>query len=253
MACEWRAINVHSTFQDLRPGHVGALPGQLVVVIGYLTWRPRSASAVMERLGFAWMGKPRPGQVVGAVARSWRAAELQSLPADAPVPAWCPGHRTGYSAPLSQSCGWYWLEAIAKWYYLGQPFYYRITEHDRGWWNEDSDTSSTSDIADIPYPRRLVQGRALASLQARLVELRTERPWGLDVGTASDIATGWLWQECQVLLAMHGKLYRTSRYGGAVELVPDMDTYHWLVGPGREREDIEFLDPLVGFRNCYGN
>jgi hypothetical protein len=99
----------------------------------------------------------------------------------------------------------------------------------------------------------LVQGRAFASLQARLVELRADRPWGLDVGTASDIATGWLWQECQVLLSMHGKLYRTSRYGGTVELMLDMDTYHWLVGPGREREDIEILDPLVGFRNCYGN
>jgi hypothetical protein len=241
-----------AAFLGLHRGHVEALPGQLAMVVGYLTWRPRSAAAALERLAFAWMQKPRAGEVIGAVASTWRAAELRSLPAEAPMPAWLPGRRTGYSAPPGRPCGWYWLEAVAEWYYLGPPLYHRPTAEDGDLWSESDDSG---DQWEPPRSRRGPQGRALAVLLARLAELREERWWGLDVRTASDVVTQWMWHECHVLLAIHGRVYRTSNYGGSVELILDMQRYLWLVGPGRERDEIGFLDPLVDWRHlyCYGN
>ena len=221
-------------FEDLRAGHVDAYRGWLCLLATFLTGRPASAAGAVLHL----RGPPRVarGTAVGCVCRAWRAAEARGLAMGGLPPglSLAPDGRAGYSAPAGHACGWYWLEALTWDYFVAAPLVYRETLGDASdGWSTDDGWRVGQLIRQDRFPRFWRERQRAQSLEAarivrRIRRYRMEMPWGLDVGTAVEIAHNLLPGGLQVTVWWDG-LYRASRRTGAVELMLDLTRYHWMV------------------------
>ena len=128
------------TFEDLRRRHVEPFLEWLLLLVGFLTERPREVLDALRRL----QGPRGGGMAVACVCRSWRAAAeavpygessgLATGPGPQPLrPVLClaPDGRAGFSTgtgsrpwPGSPSV-WDWLEAVAWLYFVDLPLVYR--------------------------------------------------------------------------------------------------------------------------------
>ena len=235
-------------FEDIRRNLVDAYPGWLLRLAGFLTGRPTTILEALRRVHRTERG----GTAVGCVSRSWRAAE-DAVPMEDYDPglAWGPGPwplrptlflapdgRPGFSATSAEGASaWDWLEAMTWHYFVGTPLICPMVASDDGrpphFRGRPLYGRTVSEDEFPVYSRR--RARIQADEADRTVRqircLREDAPWGLEVGTAEQIAK-WLDGGLQVTVWWGGEIFRVSQKESPIELMYDMMRYRWLVVRG---------------------
>ena len=243
-----------ASFEDLCHGHVEAYPGWLLLLVSFLTERPRDTLEALRRLKLPKGG----GMSVACVSRSWRAAEEAVawrepwredsglLAGPGPWPPLQPalslapdgraGFATGTGSRLWSKPGrpsvWDWLEALGWLYFVGKPLVYRkvvMDDGDRRWQTGDI-------IREGLFPRYHSHRLHVQSLEAIrfgqwLRWFQERMPWGLEVRAAEEIAQNWLRGGLQVTVWLNG-VHRVSAMGAPVEIMLDLTCYRWVVVRG---------------------
>jgi hypothetical protein len=235
-------------FEDIHRNHVDAYPGWLIRLVGFLTGRPNTLLTALRRMHRAQGG----GTAVGCVSRLWRAAE-EAVPMEDYDPGlvWGPGPwplrptlslapdgRPGFSATSAEGASaWAWLEALTWHYFVGTPLICRMVASDRGVPPAFHGRQlygciiSEDEFPSYWKPRGRIQASEAARVVRQIRCLQADAPWGLEVGTAEQIAK-WLDGGLQVTVWWGGTVYRVSGKESPVEVMFDMMRYQWLVVRG---------------------
>lgn len=254
------------TFEDLRRRHVEPFLEWLLLLVGFLTERPREVLDALRRL----QGPRGGGMAVACVCRSWRAAAeavpyaessgLATGPGPRPLrPVLClaPDGRAGFSTgtglrpwPGDPSV-WDWLEAVAWLYFVDLPLVYRKVSGDG-----DSRLPVGHLISQQRFPWTHLRRKRAQAEQAHLFErctawFRAEMPWGLEVSVAEHFARSWFPGALQVTVWWRG-VYRVSRNAAPVELMLDLTSYRWSVVRGGDLRHTLGRAPRQWW-SAYGN
>ena len=172
-----------------------------------------------------------------------------------PALSLAPDGRPGFSGPSV----WDWLEELAWLFFVGTPLIYREVLTDNGrtttfdGWPQVGYLIPETDFPLYWWRRRQVQADEADRVVRRIRRFQEETPWGLEVGTAEQIAQNWMPGGLQVTIWWDG-IFRVSRRDAPVELMLDLTRYQWMVVRGGGLWNLYAARPAPRhWRSAYGN